>query len=259
MKDILNTYTTTELKKLISQYNKSLGNVVGYSKLKKGQLIQLMTKAENVDKFKNIKAKVPKETVKKAVKKVETKQPPIKKVEPPKPAPKPVKKVEPPKPEPKPVKKVEPPKEDYRISVINKKNKNQSNFDFNFTRDFKYKTIKTDTGYDFVFKNLKDYLTAKDITQFNMDYKNEKLYKWTYHLNTPKPVKKVEPEMDNIRRINDLVIELGSSKVNTILKEKFRRKLSTTNPISIISQLLTTFKTEQKRNELVKALEQGKK
>ncbi len=97
MKDILNTYTTTELKKLISQYNKSLGNVVGYSKLKKGQLIELMTKAENVDKFKNIKAKVPKETVKKAVKKVETKQPPIKKVEPPKPAPKPVKKVEPPK------------------------------------------------------------------------------------------------------------------------------------------------------------------
>jgi hypothetical protein len=110
MKDILNTYTTTELKKLISQYNKSLGDVRGYSKLKKGQLIQLMTKAENVDKFKNIKAKVPKETVKKAVKKVETKQPPIKKVEPPKPAPKPVKKVEPPKPAPKPVKKVEPPK-----------------------------------------------------------------------------------------------------------------------------------------------------
>ena len=55
------------------------------------------------------------------------------------------------------------------------------NFDFNYTRDFEYKTIKTDLGYDIIFKNRDDYLTAVDMTFYNMDYKNERLYKWIYH------------------------------------------------------------------------------
>ena len=57
MRDILNSYTTTELRKFISTYNKSLGTVRGYSKMKKADLINLMTKKENVDKFKSIKMK----------------------------------------------------------------------------------------------------------------------------------------------------------------------------------------------------------
>ena len=58
MRDILNSYTVTELRKHISTYNKSLGAVRGYSKMKKAQLIELMTKKENINKFKSIKMKV---------------------------------------------------------------------------------------------------------------------------------------------------------------------------------------------------------
>ena len=57
MKDILNTYSVKELKQFISKFNKSLGAVRGYSKMKKAELIELMTKAENIGKFKNIKPK----------------------------------------------------------------------------------------------------------------------------------------------------------------------------------------------------------
>ena len=57
MKDILNTYSVKELKQFISKYNKSLGSVKRYSILKKGELVELMTKKENASKFKSIKAK----------------------------------------------------------------------------------------------------------------------------------------------------------------------------------------------------------
>ena len=85
----------------------------------------------------------------------------------PQPQPKPQPK-EQPKPQPQPK-----PKPEYRISVINKVNDTR-NFDFNYTRDFEYKTIKTDLGYDFIFKNRTDYLTAVDMTMYNMDYKKRK-------------------------------------------------------------------------------------
>jgi len=62
MKDILNTYSVKELKQFISKFNKSLGAVKGYSTMKKAELIELMTKAENIGKFKNIKAKPKKYT-----------------------------------------------------------------------------------------------------------------------------------------------------------------------------------------------------
>jgi hypothetical protein len=58
MRDILNSYSASELRKHISTYNKSLGAVKGYSKMNKSQLLDLMTKKENVDKFKSIKMKV---------------------------------------------------------------------------------------------------------------------------------------------------------------------------------------------------------
>jgi len=57
MRDILNSYTSSELRKFISQYNKSLNLIKGYSKMKKADLVNLMTKKENVDKFKSIKMK----------------------------------------------------------------------------------------------------------------------------------------------------------------------------------------------------------
>ena len=69
--------------------------------------------------------------------------------------------------------------------MVNKK-VDKSSFDFNFSRDFKYKIAKTDLGYDFTFNNIKDYNTAKDITMFNMDYKNPRLYTWIYHNDTSK-------------------------------------------------------------------------
>ncbi len=52
MKAILQTYTSIELKKMISQ-----SNIKGYSKLKKNELIDLMTKTEHIHKFKDIKPK----------------------------------------------------------------------------------------------------------------------------------------------------------------------------------------------------------
>lgn len=70
MRNILNSYTATELRKHISTYNKSLGAVKGYSKMNKTQLIDLMTKKENINKFKSIKMKV--KTDKKEVKKTTT-------------------------------------------------------------------------------------------------------------------------------------------------------------------------------------------
>ena len=85
----------------------------------------------------------------------------------PQPQPKPQPK-EQPKPQPQPK-----PKPEYRISVINKVNDTR-NFDFKYTRDFEYKTIKTDLSYDFIFKNRTDYLTAVDMTMYNMDYKKRK-------------------------------------------------------------------------------------
>ncbi len=61
MKDILNTYSATELKKFISQ-----SNIKKYSKLKKNELITLMTKTEHINKFRYIKEKVKKERKKPA-------------------------------------------------------------------------------------------------------------------------------------------------------------------------------------------------
>jgi len=80
MRDILNSYTTAELRKHISKFNKSLGLVKGYSKMKKADLINLMTKKENVDKFKSIKMKPKKErTTTKTATKTTTKTQPKKK------------------------------------------------------------------------------------------------------------------------------------------------------------------------------------
>ncbi len=86
MRSILNTYSTTELKKFISQ-----SNIKKYSKLKKDELINLMVKTENVNKFKHIKPKEKKERKKPAPKPKTTLK---KKVEAPK------KKVEAPKKKP---------------------------------------------------------------------------------------------------------------------------------------------------------------
>ena len=96
-----------------------------------------------------------------------------------------------PQPQPQPK-----PQADYRISVINKMY-DQHSFDFNFTRDFKYKTIKTDLGYDFIFKNINDYNTAKSLTTYSMNYKNPRLYKWIYHndiLKTTQPKPQLKPQ-----------------------------------------------------------------
>ena len=53
MKSILNTYNTTELKKIISSTN-----IKGYSKLKKNDLVNFMTKKEHIHHFKHIKERI---------------------------------------------------------------------------------------------------------------------------------------------------------------------------------------------------------
>lgn len=53
MRDILNTYTVHELKYFISK-----SNIKRYTKFKREALLDLMTKPENIDKFKHIKERV---------------------------------------------------------------------------------------------------------------------------------------------------------------------------------------------------------
>jgi len=52
MKEILESYTTPELKKMIKATN-----LTGYSKLKKDELIKLMIRPENIERFQSIKPK----------------------------------------------------------------------------------------------------------------------------------------------------------------------------------------------------------
>jgi len=96
MKDILNTYSVKELKQFVSKYNKSLGAVKRYSVLKKAELVELMTKKENVGKFKSIKAKA-KAPVPKKIEVRKSTQP---KPKPPAPEPKPAKMKTPQPPKP---------------------------------------------------------------------------------------------------------------------------------------------------------------
>jgi len=82
MKNILNSYNTTELKRFISKTN-----IKGYSKLRKEELIELMLK--NAERFNHIKMK-PAKPKKAQPKKVEPKKEQPKKVEPKKAVKKPV-------------------------------------------------------------------------------------------------------------------------------------------------------------------------
>jgi len=104
MKNILNSYNTTELKRFISKTN-----IKGYSKLRKEELIELMLK--NAERFNHIKMK-PAKPKKAQPKKVEPKKEQPKKVEPKKEQPK---KVEPKKAVKKPVE----PKKPNEDSFIN--------------------------------------------------------------------------------------------------------------------------------------------
>lgn len=65
MRTILETYNTGELKKFISKTN-----IKGYSKLKRADLIALMTRAEHIGKFRYIKTKVKQPPLRKAKVKV---------------------------------------------------------------------------------------------------------------------------------------------------------------------------------------------
>lgn len=67
----------------------------------------------------------------------------------------------------------------YSITLICDTTKRNPQIDFNFSRDFKYKTLIDwkKNEYIFTFKNKRDYETAKDITLYNMIYKT---YKWIY-------------------------------------------------------------------------------
>ena len=52
MKEVFESYTAPELKKLIKA-----ANITGYSKLKKDKLIELMLRPEHIDRFKGVQGK----------------------------------------------------------------------------------------------------------------------------------------------------------------------------------------------------------
>ena len=159
MYDILNTYNLGELKKMISNTN-----IKGYSKLKKDELIKLMIKEENIDKFKNIKPKKNKQTSKQA------KQ--VKPKEAPKPKPEP-------KPETKPkeqAKQIEPKKQDEIIKVLRKKINVKSWYDNYLYGDMKEYAISFNEFKDIVKKDrfFSDKFLARLINDEYTKPKNEK-------------------------------------------------------------------------------------
>ncbi len=73
MKEILETYKLPELKKMIRATN-----LTGYSKLKKDELIKLMIRPENIERFKSIKpksARQPKQSLSKVLRELKKKYP----------------------------------------------------------------------------------------------------------------------------------------------------------------------------------------
>jgi hypothetical protein len=130
-------------------------------------------------------------------------------------------------------KKIEPIKdaEPYPFSFSVVTNKIIPNDTFNFSRDFKYKTIKTDNGYNFFFKNNRDRDISIDLTQYVSKYKNPKLYKWSYKpVIEPKkvepkkvepkkvePVRKVAPVKKNETEISNIVNNWKDTYISTLL------------------------------------------
>jgi hypothetical protein len=89
----------------------------------------------------------------------------------------------------------------YPFSFSVKTKQNIGNDAFNFSRDFKYKTIKTDEGYDFIFNNQRDLSTAIDLTMYVSDYKNSRLYKWSYNKVIKSKQEEPKPEPKPIKLI----------------------------------------------------------
>ena len=92
-------------------------------------------------------------------------------------------------------------------TIINPKHyeeEEEDYIDFNYTRDFKYKTFKiNEYSYKYVFNNKKDLTTAIDTTLYISKLKNTEKYLFTY--NNTLISDKIDLQLDKLYDINYII------------------------------------------------------
>jgi hypothetical protein len=88
--------------------------------------------------------------------------------------------------------------------------------DFNYTRDFKYKTFKiNEYSYKYVFNNKKDLTTAIDTTLYISKLKNTEKYLFTY--NNTLISDEIELQLGKLYDINYIINVFDEYKKNQLL------------------------------------------
>jgi hypothetical protein len=92
-------------------------------------------------------------------------------------------------------------------TIINPKHyeeEEEDYIDFNYTRDFKYKTFKiNEYSYKYVFNNKKDLTTAIDTTLYISKLKNTEKYLFTY--NNTLISDEIDLQLDKLYDINYII------------------------------------------------------
>ena len=104
-------------------------------------------------------------------------------------------------------------------TIINPKHyeeEEEDYIDFNYTRDFKYKTFKiNEYSYKYVFNNKKDLTTAIDTTLYISKLKNTEKYLFTY--NNTLISDEIELQLDKLYDINYIINVFDEYKKNQLL------------------------------------------
>ena len=104
-------------------------------------------------------------------------------------------------------------------TIINPKHyeeEEEDYIDFNYTRDFKYKTFKiNEYSYKYVFNNKKDLTTAIDTTLYISKLKNTEKYLFTY--NNTLISDEIELQLGKLYDINYIINVFDEYKKNQLL------------------------------------------
>jgi hypothetical protein len=104
-------------------------------------------------------------------------------------------------------------------TIINPKHyeeEEEDYIDFNYTRDFKYKTFKiNEYSYKYVFNNKKDLTTAIDTTLYISKLKNTEKYLFTY--NNTLISDEIELQLGKLYDINYIINVFDEYKKKSII------------------------------------------
>ena len=112
--------------------------------------------------------------------------------------------------------------ESYTFRVITKEVKR---WDFNYSRDFDYETIKTDDGYTFRFYNKDDYENAKDLTMYVSDWKDESKYIWVYDESLLQKQNEDRQKLKEWTILKDIKSKSGFNKQRIFICKKYNIKI----------------------------------